>query len=89
MKGFLRMRPVFFRMLPTFDSSFFSSTFAFTGVGAGLAAAAAFLTGGVAAAAAGFGGSDFGSSADGCAAGVGCISGSGFEVLAAVGAGGV
>ena len=90
MNGFLRMRPVFFRMLPTFESSFFSSTFGLVGVGAGLAAA--FLTGnaaGTAEAAAGLAGSGFGSSADGCASGLGFTSGIGFDVVAALGAGGV
>ncbi len=88
LKGFLRMRPVFFRMLPTFESSFFSSTLALAGVGAGLGAV--FLTGaGAAAAAAGLAGSGFGSSADGCASGVGTTSGTGFDVLAALGGGGV
>ena len=85
------MRPVFFRMLPTFESSFFSSTFALAGVGVGLAAT--FLTGAAVAAAlvSGFGSSadGFGSSADGCASGVGITSGTGFDVLAVVAGGGV
>ena len=81
------MRPVFFRMFPTFDSFFFSLTLAFAGVGGGLAAAAVFLTG--AGATEALAGSGFGSSADGCASGVGCTSGTGFDVLAALGGGGV
>ena len=88
LKGFLRMRPVFFRMEPTFDSSFFSSTFGLAGAGAGLAAT--FLTGAAATAAvAGLAGSGFASSTDGCDSGVGFTSGTGFDTLAAVGTGGV
>ena len=84
------MRPVFFRMLPTFESSFFSSTLAFAGVGAGLAAAAALFAGTTAAATgSGLAGCGFGSSAAGCDSGVGFTSGAGFDVLAAVGASGV
>lgn len=86
------MRPVFFSIELTFDSSFLSSTFDLAGAGVGLVAAA-FLTGaGAAAAAAGLGGSGFGSSAGGCASGVGFTftsAGTGFDVLAALGAGGV
>lgn len=81
------MRPVFFRMLPTFESSFFS-TFAWAGVAAGAGLGAVFLTG-AEAATEGLAGSGFGSSADGCASGVGITSGTGFDVLAAVGGGGV
>jgi hypothetical protein len=96
LNGFLRMRPVFFSIELTFDSSFFSSTFAGVGVGAGLAAT--FLTGaGTAAAAVGAVGLPcwgFGSSeAGGCDSGVGFTftsAGTGFVVvLAALGAGGV
>jgi len=80
------MRPVFFSIELTFESSFLSSTFGLAGVDVGLATA--FLTGaGTAAAAVGFGGSDFG-----CSAATGCASGCGFtgiEVLAALGGGGV
>ena len=78
LKGFFRMRPVFFRRLPTFESCFFSSTFAFAGVTGGLAGV--FFTGTAAAAAVGFGSSAFGSSVDGRTSGVGFI--------AAVGCGG-
>jgi len=87
------MRPVFFSIELTFDSSFFSSTFALTGVGAGLAVT--FLTGaGTAAAAVGLAGSGFGSSeAGGCDSVVGFTftsAGTGFAVvLAALGGGGV
>ena len=81
------MRPVFFRMLPTLESVFFSSTFVLVGVGAGLTAA--FFAGSAAAAGAGFGGSGFGSSAAGCDSGVGLTSGAGFDVLAAVAGSGV
>ena len=81
LKGFLRMRPVFFRMEPTFESSFFSASVALAGVGVGLGAV--FLTG-AAAATEGLGGSGFGSSTDGCASGVGFTSGTGFDVLAAL-----
>jgi hypothetical protein len=99
LNGFLRMRPVFFRMLPTLESSFFSSTVALAGMGVGLGAA--FLDGTAAAAGAavvrlgdsGFGSSagGFGSSAGGCGSGsgVGFTSGTGFDVLAALGGGGV
>ena len=85
------MRPVFFSIELTFDSSFFSSTFALAGVGAGLAAT--FLTG-AGAAAAGFDYSGFGcSAAGGWASGAGFTltsAGTGFVVvLAALGAGGV
>ena len=96
LNGFLRMRPVFFRMLPTLESSFFSSTFALVvGDGAGLAATATFLTGAADAAVVVLGGSGFasgsgfGSSVDGCDSGVGLTSATGFDVLAAVGGGGV
>ena len=86
------MRPVFFSIELTFESSFFSSAFDLAGVGAGLAAT--FLTGaGAAAAAAALAGSGFGSSADGgCDSGVGFTftsEGAGFDVLAALGGGGV
>jgi hypothetical protein len=87
------MRPVFFSIELTVDSSFFSSTFALAGVGAGLAAT--FLTGaGTAAAAAGLARSGFDSSeAGGCDSGVGfTFTSAGTEfvvVLAALGAGGV
>ena len=75
-------------MLPTFESSFFSSTFGFAGAAAGLAEA--FFTGTAAAvAAAGLGGSGFASSADGCASGVGFTCGTEFDVLAALGCVGV
>ena len=89
LNGFLRMRPVFFRMLPTLDSSFFSSTFALV-VGDAVGLAAVFLTGTAAAvvATAGLGGSGFGGSVDGCDSGVGFTSATGFDVLAAAGAGG-
>lgn len=90
------MRPVFFSIELTVDSSFFSSTFALAGVGAGLAAT--FLTGAGAAAASvgsvGFARFGFGSSEPGgCASGVGFTftsAGTGFVVvLAALAAGGV
>jgi hypothetical protein len=89
------MRPVFFSIELTFDSSFFSSTFTLAGVGAGLGAT--FLTGAGAVTAAvgpvGLPCSGFGSSeAGGCASGAGFTftsAGTGFDVLAALGAGGV
>ena len=80
------MRPVFFRMLPTFDSFLFGSTFAWVGGGAGLAAT---FFAGTAAAGSGLGGSGFGSSAAGCASGDGFTSGAAFDVVAALGSGGV
>ena len=90
LNGFLRMRPVFFRMLPTLESSFFSSTFALV-VGDGAGLGAVFFTGTAAAvvATAGLAGSGLGPSVDGCDSGVGLTSATGFDVLAAVGGGGV
>ena len=87
LNGFLRMRPVFLRIEPTFESSFLGSSFevvvlaVFTG---------AFLTGAVAGClgSAGFGSSTGGAtwiaSDDDCACGVGFTSGAGFDVSAAL-----
>jgi hypothetical protein len=70
------------------ESSFIASTFALlVGDGAGLAAV--FLTGIAATAVVTLAGSGLGASVDGCDSGVGFTSATGFEVLAAVGGGGV
>ena len=84
------MRPVFFRMLPTFESSLFYSTISLICAGTGLVGAFFTATGTAAAAAVALGAAlGFGSSVDGCASGVGFTSGTGFEVLAALGSGGM
>src|SRR6185503_19417288 len=87
LKGFLRMRPVFLRIEPTFDSSFFSTV---TGFGCELVdnLVVAFFTG--TAAVAGFDAIVFGSSTGGCGSGsgadtcAGVSTGKGFVVLSTV-----
>ena len=89
LKGFLRIRPVFLMMEPTFESSFFGSVWVI-GVG-GKVFTAGFLTF-VAALAAGLTSSvGLGSSTAGCGceAGAGTTSGATFELLRAMGITGI
>ena len=84
LKGFFRIRPVFLRIEPTFESSFLGSFEGLVMVVAGFTDA--FWTGAFAGSlvGAGFGASAGGTwlASAGCASGVGLTSGTGFDVVA-------